>query len=505
MFKRHCLTLLLFLFCLFTNAIASLKTNNDFLGVLKITDQNKQERRLVRYILSFYESKQVDSLAKGKQEMDELFIQYKIVNRVALNYFIDYTYNQRLSKLDEAENALVKAIQQASRVKDFYLLYAFYNELGFLQTYRGSTSDAVYSFSMAKKQAITADNATYQVIVDINLSDIFYKNNFYKQSLFYLEQAQNIYKKKAVPEPRLINIIYNNIAENYFRTGNIDSLKKYNALLRTLKDGAYKKYIFVKRSDYYLLLLQHDHKNAIDHIKALKTDSLYRYDNSDEQNLADAYYHMGMLDSSKRIFTRLVVDPTEKNHPEVKSHFYKMLGLIAEQKKDYAGATYNFKMSQQQAEEQIGRLTQVDNISSQIKLDEVEGSYLQKEESYKKERLGLILVIIITILVIAMIAMIFSATRQRRHFEKRLFDSKRDELSFINSHEVRRHLSNLLGLVDLIKNSEDKHKQYLEAEEFILKEAEALDGAIKTISEKLDSDDAKAEALDVKDRHTGLV
>jgi tetratricopeptide (TPR) repeat protein len=504
MFKRRCLTLLLLplFFCL--SASASLKTNNDFLGILKITDQNQQEIRLVKYILNYYGLQPVDSLAKGKQEMNELFIQYKVVNRVALNYFNDYTYNQRISKLDEAEKALVKAIQQASHAKDLYLLYAFYNELGFLQTFRGSTSDAVYSFSMAKKQAIAVDSATYQVIVDINLSDIFYKNSFYKQSLSYLEQAQGIYKKRTV-HPRLINIIYNNIAENYYRTGNIDSLKKYNTLLRALPDGAYKKYIFVKRSDYYLSLLQHDHKNAINSIKALRTDSLYRYDNSDDQNLADAYYHVGMLDSAKRIFSRLLADPTERNHPEVKTHFYKMLGLIAEQQKDYKAAAYNFKMSQQQAEEQIGRLTQVDNISSQIKLDEIAVSYNQKEEGYKKERLGLILVLIITILVIAMIAMIFSATSQRRYYEKKLFDSKRDELSFINSHEVRRHLSNLLGLVDLIKNSEDKHKEYLDAEEFILREAEALDGAIKTISEKLDSDDAKTEAPATKDRHTGLV
>ena len=74
MFKRRSLTLFLFLLCL--NAVASLKTNNDFLGILKISDQNQQERRLVRYILSFYESKPIDSVAKGKQEMTELFTQY---------------------------------------------------------------------------------------------------------------------------------------------------------------------------------------------------------------------------------------------------------------------------------------------------------------------------------------------------------------------------------------------------------------------------------------------
>ncbi|MFD2145787.1 hypothetical protein [Mucilaginibacter antarcticus] len=61
-------------------------------------------------------------------------------------------------------------------------------------------------------------------------------------------------------------------------------------------------------------------------------------------------------------------------------------------------------------------------------------------------------------------------------------------MSFINSHEVRRHLSNLLGLIDVIRISDDKYKEYQQAEPMILHEAEALDVAIKNISEKLEND-----------------
>lgn len=488
MLKRTCLILLMFLFCLRLNAAINLTQNPDLTDILNTKDESQQSRLLVRYILNFFRYKPLDSLTVGQRQMNTLFIKYGVPNREALNYFIDFTWKQRIQKIDVAENSLVNAIKLASRSKSYSLLFQFYCELGFLQTYMGNTSEAVYSFSMAKKQAVILDNPSLVVIVDINISDIFYRNSLYKQSLSYLEHAQHLIAERPVVEERLKYTIYNNIAENYFRMGNLDSLKRYNALLHGLKDDSYKKYIFTRRTDYYIQLLQQKYKAAIGSIIALKTDSLYLYDNNDEQNLADAYFNANMLDSSKQVVNRLLNDPKEKNHPETKYHLYEILGKIAEKRHDPNVAAYNFKMALAQSEAQINSLTQVDVVASQIKIDEAQGSFNKKEEGYKKERLGLIYVLIICMLTVAIVAIIFNATRQKRYYEKLFFDSQKKELSFINSHEVRRHLSNILGLIDLIKNSDDKHKQYLEAEEHILSSAEKLDGAIKTISEKLEHD-----------------
>lgn len=486
MLKRAGLILILFFACFRLEAAINLAHNTNFTDILKLKDKNLQNRRLARYILNFFQSKALDSLSTGKQQMNALFDLYDIPNQEALNYFIDYTCKQRTNKINEAENDLVNAIKLAAKAQEHSLLFPFYNELGFVQTYVGNTSAAVYSFSMAKKQAMILDNPTLMVIVDINLSDIFYRNSLYQQSLSYLEHAQRVIADRAVPEERLRYIVYNNIAENYFRMGKLDSVKHYNVLLHNLKDDSFKKYIFTNRTDYYILLLQRNYKIAIDKMIRLKTDSLYSYTPSDEQNLADAYYNAGMLDSAKQVSTRLLVNDKEKNHPEVKYHLYEILGKIAERQNDPQAAAYNYKMALVQSEAQINSLTQVDVIASQIKIDEAQGSFNKKEESYKKERMGLIYVLVISLLTVAIIAMIFNATRQKRHYEKLFFDSQKKELSFINSHEVRRHLSNILGLVDMIRTSDDKHKQYLEAEEMIMASAEKLDGAIKTISAKLD-------------------
>jgi len=488
MLKRASLIVLISFACLRLNAAVNLAQNPNFTDILKTKDKSEQNRALVRYILNFFWLKPMDSLATGKRQMNALFIQYGIDNREALNYFIDFTREHRLQKIDAAESSLVNAIKLASKTQNYSLLFAFYNELGFLQTYKGNTSDAVYSFSMAKKQAVILDDPSLIVIAEVNISDIFYRNSLYKQSLSYLEHAQRVIVERPTVEERLKYTIYNNIAENYFRMNNLDSLKHYNALLHRLKDDSYKKYIFTKRTDYYIRLLQHNYEAAIGSIIALKTDSLYFYDNNDEQNLAYAYFNARMLDSSKRVINALLGNPKEKNHPETKYRLYEILGKIAEQQHDPEAAAYNFKMALAQAEAQINSLTQVDVVASKIKIDEAQGSFNKKEEGYKKERTGLIYVVIISMLAAAIIAMIFNVTRQKRYYEKLFFDSQKKELSFINSHEVRRHLSNILGLIDLIKSSDDKHKQYLEAEEHILTSAEKLDGAIKTISEKLELD-----------------
>jgi hypothetical protein len=502
MFKSRCLIILLI--CTFgcIRAVAKPVNDDDLVKILQQTDGEIQKRQLVKHIRSYYRNRTGVSILAQKKKAGDLLLRYDVPNSRAFIYFIDYFYKQSTGRIGSAETSLVKAILQVSKNRDQYLLYVFYTELGFLQSDSGNTTEAVYSYNVAGKHAIALGNATYQVTVDINLSDIFYRNGLYNQSLSSLRHAQNLVAKHGVTDQALINTMYNNIADNYFKLKNIDSVKRYNSLLRSTPDGAYNKYIFIKLTDYHLAMLRNDYTSAVNQIIALKTDSLYQYSYNDDEILADAYYKAGMYNPAKAVIAELIADQSLNNHPEVKYHLYDILGHIAQQQNDTKIAAYNFKMALLQAEEQISRLTKVDNISSQLKIDEAEDAFTKKEEGYKKERLGLLYVLVITFLAIAVIAMIFSANRKKRYYERLVFNTKNKELSFINSHEVRRHLSNLLGLIDVIRTSEDKHKQYLEAEPMIIREAEALDGAIKTISEKLESDIEISKPL--KHSHSGL-
>jgi len=278
----------------------------------------------------------------------------------------------------------------------------------------------------------------------------------------------------------------NNTAETYFRMGNIDSLKKYNRILNATKTGTYRLYSYKKRTDYYVDLLRHDYPKAIDRMHQLRKDSLFQFDATDDQNLADAYFMAGQTDSAKAIIGRLLVSGAQNNHPEVKSHLYEVLGQIATDNHDDQEAAINFKTALGQAKEQIARLTRVDTISSQIKIDEMQGAFIRKAETYKRERVWMTFTIVVIVLTLIIGGLSYRNIKRKKYYEKLLFAAKKEELAFINSHEVRRHLSNIMGIVDAIKQSSDKHQEYLESEDHLLTAASNLDAAIKNIGAKLD-------------------
>jgi hypothetical protein len=494
MLKKACLPLLLFCICLhlFAAPVTSPVKTEAVLNIFKIKDRNDREKKLISLIRSYFGYKPLNGLTEDKAQFNELLQQYHVDNIALYNYFIDAVVNQRTQHLTEAETALVKGIDLAGKTADHYFAHTLFSHLAFLQTYQGNTIDAVISFRKAKKEAITLNDPYLQVLVDINISDIYYRNNFYGQSISYLNQAQAIVNthqvtKDTVMDHRIKNIIIYNKAENYFRMGNLDSLKKYNTILNDPKRQGYKLYNFRNRTNYYLSLLQHNYKAAINSIIALKSDSLYTFDDTDRQNLADAYYNANMPDSAKHIINGLLADDAQNNHPEVKLHLYKVLGNIALKQNDNKQAAYNFNMALQQSEDQINRLTQVGSVSSLIRMDELQGSYIHKEETLVRQRLYLIFIIIVSALAIAIGAMFYRNIKQKRYYEKLLFDTQKKELAFINSHEVRRHLSNILGIIDMIKHSENKPKEYLQAEEHLLAAAKNLDKAIQNISNKLDN------------------
>ena len=173
-------------------------------------------------------------------------------------------------------------------------------------------------------------------------------------------------------------------------------------------------------------------------------------------------------------------------HLFYKYHLYDILGQIAENKMDYKGASSNFKLALAEATNFNNRLTQVGNISSLIQIDDIESAYNQQNEIYERERIWLLFTVFVSLLTIVIIVIIYWNIKQKRHYERLLFTTKKEELAFINSHEVRKHLTNILGLVEVIRNSDNKENEFLQSEDHLFYSAEHLDKAIKNISEKLD-------------------
>jgi hypothetical protein len=487
MLKKIYFFLVFFCFSLkLTAGAVTVKTDSAINAILQIKEKKPREKQLISYFRNYFQEMPVSRLNAAKIEINEFLKKNKIESWAAYEYLVESLCQDKLGHPTSSKNAMIKAIQAANKDGDDYLECNFLNFLAYKQTEEGNVIGAVSSYRLAKKGAIKLHDTNLQMIIDINISDVYYKNDFYSQSLFYLDQAQAISIKYWPDDQRFGNIIYYNKSENFFRMGNLDSLKFYNEKLKNAKANTYKLYTFRNRTDYYLLLLRHNYKNAIDLIHKMKSDEGYKFDDHDLQNLSYAFYKNGQLDSAKFIVNQLLANPAEANHPEIKYHLYNVLGEIAGQKGDYKTASEDFKLSLQQTEDNMNRLTQVDNISSLIKVDELEGYYTERSDDLKKERIWLLIAMAFALLIILIITIVYRTIKQKRHYEKLLFAAKKEELSFINSHDVRKHLTNILGLIEVIKNSDNKGKEYIQAEDYLFQSAQELDRSIKNISEKLD-------------------
>lgn len=473
--------------CFHLMAAASPTTKRDsLLTIFQIKDPVLQEKKLILDIRYYFGDIPENQLKAAKEELLHLLKSHQVRNQEALGYFVETLYLMQDKQYNAAEKVLIRAIDLAGKNEDHYLLYACFTQLAFLQEVKGNTPEAISSFRLAKKEALMLNDLYLRALININISDIYYKNNLYGQSLLYLDQAQAL-TNQLQPKDMLLQImVWCNRGENYFRLGNADSLARYSGLLARAPYVTSRLYTYRKRMAYYLALLHRDYPQAMSRLQAARTDRAFHFNATDEQNLAEAWFQAGQTDSAKAIATRLLAGKTQENHPEVKLHLDELLGQIAAREGDSRESALQYQLALDQAKEHIRRLTQVDTISSQIKVDEMQGAYTRKDESYKRSQLWLLFTAVTAVFSIGIGAMLYRNVRQKRHYERLLFQLKRDELAFINSHEVRRHLSNILGIMEVIAHSEDRHEAYLQFEDHLLNAAGQLDTAIKNISAKLD-------------------
>ena len=461
--------------------------SDSLLSILKRSDANGRQKDLVLYLRYAFDDIPVKDLSQAQKEIAGLLQSYHVTNQEGLNDFINVICDLRRNNYAGAQNSLTKAIDEAQKKEDHYLLYACFTHLAFLQNDRGDEVDAISAYRAAKREATIVNDPFMQIVIDVNLSDIYYRNRMFGQAMFFLNEAQSLVDSHAIKSQRTVDAINYNMAEVYYQNHNIDYLRKYNKLLNEAKSGSPGLYTFQKRTDYYLEMLQANYPSAIKTINKLQKDSAYKFSMIDERNLADAYFGAGLLDSAKFIVERLINDPQEKGHYEVNLYYYKLLGDIENKRGNDKDAADYYKMALAHSLEQLKRSINVGSVSSQIRIDQIENSYVIRAETFKRERLWLIFIIIVAALLIIIGSLFYYSIHKKKYYEKLLFEAQKNEIAFINSHEVRRHASNIMGIMQMINQGEDKYENFIEAEKYLLSELANLDKAIRNISNKLNS------------------
>lgn len=464
--------------------------NRDTLiNIIGQKDELLQQKRLIRFIKTYFQYVPIEHSRSGADTLQQLFVKYNLPDKDAFINFAQSISFNKIHDLKNAEMHMLAAVGMARRSNNSYLLYQFLSHLGFIQTDIGNFTGAVYSYRLAQKEALRLKDIYLQALLDVNISDLYYKSGLYNQSINYLNQAQYLLSTELPAKRALLTtIILYNKSENYYRMKNYDSLSIYHKQLLANNSPSYKIQTYRQRTAYYLSMLKRDYPTAIKQINILKKDDKYVPSDTENQQLADAYFRNGQLDSAKIIVDDLLAKDAHDDHPEIHFHLYEILAQIAEKQGNNKLASDYYKRALKESQENNLKITQVGNISSQMKIDETESSYIQRTEAYKRERLWLIFIVILAALIIITIALIYRAVKQKRHYEKLFFAAKKAELAFINSHEVRRHLTNILGIMDILRHSDNKAEEYEQMEPYLHKSASQLDEAIKNISEKLNED-----------------
>ena len=475
-----------FLFTFYAAKASDLINADSLSKILHIKEHDLKTKQLVQFVDESFRNNSDQDAPALKAAIDKSLEKSDVENKVAYTYFTESVFRQKLLHVKESEEAIIKAIQAANKNNDWFLSYTLLNHLARAQTDEGNMIGAVSSFGMAGSDAVKLNDSNLQVETDLYISNVFHTYGFYSQSLFYLTQAQTIVSRFRPNDQRIKDIIYYNNAEVFFALNKEDSLAFYIKKLNSSKAKTINLFTYKNRTAYYLYMLQGDYQGAINTINAMRKKMLYLFDDKDLQNLADALYKNGKLDSAKLIVNELLSKPSEAAHPETKFHLYETLGKIADQQNDYKTASNYFKLSIQQSQNNLTSLTKVDNIAALIKVDEIEEYYAQKGMAFERQRIWLAFAVIVTLLVILIIAISYRSLRQKRRYENLLFAAKRHELAFINSHEVRKHSANIMGLRELIKNSENTVEEYLLIEKYLFDAIQSLDDVIKSVSQKLE-------------------
>lgn len=115
-----------------------------------------------------------------------------------------------------------------------------------------------------------------------------------------------------------------------------------------------------------------------------------------------------------------------------------------------------------------------------------ESFYLVKALAYKRQRNALICAMALVFLIFLILALVHIKVRQRRRCERLLNEENIRELALINSHKVRRHLANILGLCTILNEFNPSSDDIPVYHEHLFNAACCLDQSLNEVDQKIE-------------------
>lgn len=478
-------TVLLFLLfsCIFTFRVCASVNIIKQDSLITLLNSKADNDNVIYYLyMRYYHSSAFDTT----QRTTELLLKkYDTKDADGLVYFMKALVSYRKLEYDPANEYLLKALVKAQESDNHLLLYHCYTNLAFIHIADGNVIGAIHAYQLARKYALKMGDAASVAKNALGIAMVHSKVELYNQALNYLNKASYAAVALSVSHNMLDTYIDYQKAEIYFKLGQSDSLHKY--AVRVAAGDAHFPGIegMQKRVVYFRLMLQGKYDRAvplINNVLALKQKA----DDSDfdRWNLAQCYYKLHFLDSAKMV-AGYFNENKNFGTSQLKFKALRLLAQIAVDLSDFVAANNLHKQAMLERDAYVHNLVQIADISEQMGINDLESSYLARTLIYERQRNLLFFTIAVIVLILVIIILFYRNTLQKRQFEKLLNSARTEELAAINSHQVRRHLANILGICDLLKETEGVEQEISTLHEYLYSSAQNLDESLLVVQKKL--------------------
>lgn len=475
-------TLLLLLVCLFFSlTLHADESLSEKVKKLPDLPAKTAQELLYQLTISYISTaNDTDRIATNKNILLTALEESNISAKKAFAYEIEALAAKKLRKLEEAKRYILLALKESGEGKP--QIPRLLNILAFIETDLENYMGAMESYLMVGKIYQKNRDTTHLVANYNNIADLYIKNNLYQEAINALNQATELaIKHKDGVAPYFI---YQNKATAYFYLQNLDSLQYYAKKTLSARKNFPYNIIAEHRLKYMELFLKKD-TAVIDAIKLVANNYRDQEHTFTTIHLARAYLLFDKTPEAKELILKLLSSPTLKDPGYTRSILYDLLGDTYQKEKNFELSSHYYEKGMDQSLLNAENMMRTGSILTFLKYDEIKNKYVLAQENMKVKKNYFMLLMALALVVIIALIFLYRSARVKKKYNELMYNKLNKEISFMNSHEVRRYLSNIQGIIMVIQMSEDKKTAYVELEDALFDSAEHLDNSIRNIVNKL--------------------
>ncbi|WP_367866736.1 hypothetical protein [Pedobacter sp. WC2423] len=433
------------------------------------------EMQLEKLINSYIWLAKEENLSSNREILLSVILKSNLSDKKIFSYEIEALYAKRLLKFEQAKRYILKALdetpQQNSR------MIRLLSILALIDTDLENYMRAMESYLIIEKRLQNLHDTSKLISNYINMADLYIKSSLYKEAIITLDTAHHL----AAQQGRAQMLVDEHKAMAYFHLNNLDSLNYYTDKANQIKSANTSN---THRLKYMVLLLQKD-KRSIDEIKLLIDNANDPEKLCTSLHLAQAYLLFNQAEKARAIALKLLSSADLKSLGQMRCKLFNILGDACMKEKKFALAALYYKRATDQAALNTIRTMKTGSILNYLKYDEINKKYVVAQENLAVRQNYFMLCMVVAGMIILTFIFLYRSLKMKKKYDELMFNKLNSEISFINSHEIRKYLSNILGIIMVIRMSEDRKETYFEFEQALFDSAQNLDNSIQNIATKL--------------------